>query len=216
MVSGRVLLAAVFLCMLAMPPVLHGQTGADIPRSSLGIRAGYSWPFGDWAKSPAVPSVNLFDPTFAFEADLDFAIADRWTVGIEGGYSALNGNGWEEYALEKGDTVDVSGSFIHFCVLIRPHIKVTRPDLIRLEIGPALLLASGEESFGGRTYTYDFLDELSFGVQGGAEYIRLLGDDVALSLKVTGLYFFSAAEHLGGTSDAVIFLQATVGIRFYL
>jgi hypothetical protein len=61
------------------------------------------------------------------------------------------------------------------------------PDILRLEIGPALLFASGEELFEGRTYSYCFLGGMSCGVQGGLEYIRMITASLGLSVKVSGL-----------------------------
>ncbi len=214
--ANRVAISALLFCVTAIPLDLRGQTGADSARSSLGLRASYFQPLGDWRNSPVSSSVNLFDASIAFEGDLDFRIANRWTLGVEGGYSPLNGSAWEEYALKKGDTISVSGSFVHFAILIRPHIMVGGPDVIRFEVGPALLLAHGEETYGRRTYPYDFLGEVSFGVQGGVEYMRIFNDGLAASLKMSGLFFPSVVKYIGGATRSAIILPVSVGIRFLL
>jgi hypothetical protein len=202
--------------VLTFAPGAFGQTDADSATSSIGLRVGYCWPLGGWRMSPVASSVELISGSFAFEGDLDFRIGNRWTLGVEGGYSALNGSAWEEYASGKGDRVSISGSFVHFALLLRPHIKVRRPDIIRMEIGPALLLSHGEEIFEGRTYPYDFLNGVSFGVQGGIEYIRVLNESLAATVKVSGMFFPSAVQRVGGASDSIVLLPVTVGIRFLL
>jgi len=216
MILKRFVMLASFLFFLAAPPGLLGQVERDSARSSVGLRVGYSWPMGNWNKSPVAPSVNLIGGNVEFEGDLDFAVSNLWTLGVEGGYSSLNGTAWEEYASGLGDRVVVSGSFLHFAVLIRPHIKITQSYWIRLEAGPALLLASGQETFAGRTYPYDFLRGTNFGVQAGLEYVRVLDESFALSIKASCLFFPSSVQHIGGATSSMLFVPVTAGIRFIL
>lgn len=216
MLTNRVVPASVLLALMIIPALLSAQPVSDSARTSFGIRAGYVWPFGDWSKSVVVPSVDLVGVSPGFEADLEFRIASRWTLGVEGGYSSLNGSNWEEYVSGTGDKLSVSGSFIHFALLLRPHLMVGSPNVVRIEVGPALLLAHGEERLDGQTYTYDFLSSTSFGVQGGVEYIHLFNETLAASLKVAGLFFPSAVQHVGGRTNTIIMMPVSAGIRFLL
>jgi hypothetical protein len=216
MTLKRFVVPVCLLSLLAVPRGALAQVERDSARSSIGLRVGYSWPMGNWGKSPVAPSVDLIGGNLAFEGDLDFAVASLWTLGIEGGYSSLNGTAWEEYASGLGDRITVSGSFLHFAVLIRPHIKIARSYWIRLEAGPALLLASGQETFAGRTYPYDFLRGTNFGVQAGLEYVRVLDESFALSIKASCLFFPSSIQYIGGATNSMLFVPISAGIRFLL
>lgn len=212
----RFVLPTVYLFVLAVSSDLIAQDKPESARNSIGLRAGYTSPAGDWHRSPVAPSVDLIGGNLAFEGDLDFAIGRLWTLGVEGSYSSLNGSAWEGYVSGKGGSVSVSGSFLRFALLVRPHIKLGRSYCIRLEFGPALLLASGQETFAGRTYPYDFLQETSFGAQAGIEYIRALDETLALSVKACVLYFPSSVEFAGGAAGSMVFVPITAGIRFLL
>jgi len=204
------------LCALLSAPVVSAQSSGDALGSSVGLRVGYFSPLGDWAQSPVAPSVHLVGGGVAVELDFDFALGERWTLGLEGGYADLNGSAWEEYAARFGDRLEISGTFIHAAVLLRPQLLASAPNILRLEIGPAVLFASGEELFEGRTYPYDFLGGTSLGVQGGLEYIRLITESMALSVKVSGLYFPGASQHASATGKAITFVPVTAGLRFVL
>jgi len=208
-VSGALLLMA-----LHSPGV--AQETEDSVRSSLGLRIGYAVPLGDWHLSPVAPQVNLIGGNFCLELDLDFAIGRKWTLGLEGGYAALNGSDWEDYAATFGERLEISGSFVHCAVLLRPHIMLSGANVLRMEFGPAVLFASGEEVFEGRTYPYDFLGGTSFGMKAGIEYYRILSPSVALSLKASVLYFPSASQHTAQGAKAISIVPLMAGIRFLL
>jgi hypothetical protein len=220
MSKTKAVLLSCFAVVAAFPPHLWGQIvgeSADSPaRTSLGLRAGYVWPLGMWNKSRVEPAVNLVSGSFGFDGDLEFAIAERWTLGVEGGYTSLNGSEWEEYASGKGDTIKLSGSFTHFAVLLRPHFNVTGSDIIRVEFGAAVLIANGQEELGGRIFEYDFLGSPSFGAQGGLEFMHLLNNSLALSFKVQGIFFPSAVEYLDGGTNDIILVPVTVGVRLLM
>ncbi len=220
MSSTKAVLLSCFAVVVAFPPHLWGQVvGESVgspARTSLGLRAGYVWPLGMWNKSRVDPAVNLIGGSFGFEGDLEFAIADRWTLGIEGGHLSLNGSEWEEYVAGKGERITLSGSFTHFAVLLRPHFNVTGSDIIRVEFGAAVLIASGQEELSGRIFEYDFLGSPSFGAQGGLEYIRLLNNSLALSFKVKGMFFPSAVDYMDGGTNDIIMVPVTVGVRLLM
>ena len=205
------LIGLIFLVMAS------GVFGQDIPQgaaSSLGLRGGFSWPLGDWARSRIEPSVNFFAMGVSFDADLELAIGKRWTVAISGGYASLNGKDWENYVASNGGQITVSAYAVHFALLLRSHVLLTRPDILRIEFGPALLLASGSETYQMRAYKYDFLTKPEFGVRGGIEYTRLLTDFIGVSLDAAVLVFPSGVEYVDGESRTVVSLPVTLGVRF--
>ena len=201
------------ICLVTAPGVL-GQDTTQGAASSLGIRGGVSWPLGDWAKSRVDPSVNFFTVGLAFDADLEVAIGKRWTLAFNGGYASLNGSDWEDYVASKGEQVTVSAHAVHFAILLRPHVWLRGPDILRIEFGPALLLASGSETYLMRAYTYDFLKSSTFGVRGGIEYTRLLTDFIGVSLNTAVMVFPSGIQYVDGETRTVISLPVTVGVRF--
>jgi hypothetical protein len=216
----KAMLSACVAAVVSLPPQLRSQAveeSAGSPaRTSLGLRAGYSWPLGMWKKSRVEPSVNLISGSFGFEGDLEFAIADRWTLGVEGGHSSLNGREWEQYAGSRGDTITLSGSFTHFAIVLRPHFNLTEFDMIRVEFGPAVLLAQGQEELGGRIFGYDFLSSTSIGAVGGLEYVRLLNNNLAVTVAAKGIFFPSAVEYLDGGTNDIFLAPVTVGIRLLM
>ncbi len=206
MLSG---LASLFLAFAA-----HAQGTSDSAFTSFGISGGISMPIGDWAKSRVAPSVNFFGMGMAFQADLELRIGRRWTLALAGGYTDLSGSDWEDYVASKGENVTVSAYSVHFAVLLRPHILLTRPNILRIELGPALLLASGGETYQGRAYTYDFLKESAFGVRAGLEYTRLLTDDIGVTAQAGVIVFPSGIEYVDGMTRTILSLPVTIGIRF--
>ncbi|MBI1805061.1 MAG: hypothetical protein HY033_08885 [Ignavibacteriae bacterium] len=197
---------------------VSSQTIADSDRNSLGLRIGYSFSMGDWTKVrkvPSLPEVNLFKEQITFGADLEFRLSDRLTLSLDGGYEQLDGSEWEAYTRTTGDTVSVTASFGYAGILLRPYLKISKPDIIRVEVGLVMLFASGNEITDGRLYNYDFFGSVRFGGEGGIEYDRMLGDNIAASLRVAGIFVPSGVEYGEGESRAVIALPVTLGIRFY-
>ena len=210
-------LMVLFLVCIACPAVQPGvraQNAADSAATSFGLSGGFSWPLGGWSKSRIEPSTNLFGRGFAFEADLDLAIGRRWTLGIAGGYAGLDGSDWQEFVASKGSGLSVSAYEVHFAILLRPHVHLTRPNIVRIEFGPALLLASGTETYQGRIYQYDFLKKTALGVRGGIEYCRLVSEYIGVSLHAGIMVFPSGVEYVDGYTQNIISLPVTLGVRF--
>lgn len=202
-----------FVCLTAVPAVFAQDT-LRVASTSLAIYGGFASPFGDWAKSRVKPSVSLFAMGPTFQADLDVAIGRRWTLALGFGYASLNGGDWEEYVASRGERLTVSGSAIHFALLLRPHLLLKWPDLLRIELGPALLLADGSEKYQGRNYAYDFLHKTTFGVRGGIEYTRFLTESLGASVNAAIIVFPSGVEYIDGQDQTIISLPVTLGLRF--
>lgn len=204
------------LCTLLSSPGIHGQTNDLTRRNSLALRCGYSWLQGDWTYNRVAPAVKFFKGAVAFEADLEFGLTERMAIALQGGYVGLDMSDWQNYASSRSGAMSASASMAYGGVLLRPHLKVSEPDIITMEIGPAALFASGKESVGGRFYNYDFFKSIKVGVQGGMEYLRILNESLGLSLKVSGIVVPSGVEYADGESRTVTVLPITLGIRFLL
>ncbi len=183
------------------------------PPGSLGLRGGLSWPLGSWAASRINPNVNFFIQGGTFDADIELNIGKRLTLALAGGYSNLNGSDWEEYVASKGGSVKVTASAFHLALLLRPHVLVTRTDLLRIELGPAILWPKGSETYQGRSYSYDFLQSSSWGVRGGVEYTRFLTETFGVSICAAVLVFPSGVKYLSSETQSYVSLPITVGFR---
>jgi len=202
------------LALLLAVPSAHAQ--ARGLRTSVGLRAGYSMPLGDWGKSPVVPSIDMIGGSHAIEIDCDFALGERWSLAVEGGYAAVNGSAWEDYAAQCGEELRISGSLMHCAVLLRPQLLMIGRSLLRLELGPALLFASGEEVFDGERYPYDFLGGMSFGGKAGLEYVHLVAENIGLSLRGAVLVFPSATDPASSPAGTITMVPLSAGLRIFL
>jgi len=144
------------------------------------------------------------------------AIGSRWTLALVFGYAPLSGGDCEDYLASKGGTIAVSAYALLLSVLLRPHILLKRPDILRIEVGPALLLANDSETHRTRTYQYDFLTESAFGFRGGIEYTRLLTEFLVISMNAGILVFPSGVEYVAGESQTLVSIPVTLGVRFLL
>jgi hypothetical protein len=205
----------IIISTFALPYGLLSQTEHGTARNSFGLHAGYSFLAGDWNKARPAPEINLFKGYFTFGGDVDFRLSNLLSLAFEGGYEPLYGSDWESYARQQGDTVSVSASFGYFSIMLRPYINIGGLNVIRLEVGPALLLPGGSEVVNGRYYSYDFFNTVRIGGKGGIEYDRMLNNNIAASLGFSVIIFPKGVSYADGDSRSVIFLPLNLGIRFY-
>jgi hypothetical protein len=208
-------LLVMLFCAVSVPSMLSGQSETASARSSFGLRFGYGLFSGDWNKVRFAPDVSMFKGGFTLGGDFDVRLGDRLTLGFDGGYEPLNGSDWEAYALSKGDAVDVNASLAYGGILVRPYLIAGERDFLRMEFGPVLLFASGSETFGGRTYNYDFFSSVKLGGQGGIEYDRRVADNIGVSLRFAGLVSPSGVSYADGETRTMIALPLTMGVRFF-
>jgi hypothetical protein len=205
-----------FFCALLTSPGVYSQTDDMAAKNSLALRCGYSWLQGDWTNNRVAPAVKFFEGNVTFEADLEFRLSDRLSLGVQGGYTGLDMSDWQNYASSRGGPISASSSMTYGGIMLRPHLKVSKPDIIKMEFGPVALFASGKESVGGRFYNYDFFKSMKVGAQGGIEYLRLLNENFGISLKASGIVVPSGVEYADGETRTVTLLPITLGIRFLL
>jgi hypothetical protein len=201
------------VAILLLSHAAMAQDSIGIARNSLGFRVGYAATPGEWSNSPVVPSVKLYGGGFTYEGDLEFRIAPLWTLGAGGGYVALNGSEWEDYARGQGDVVSVSAWAAHAEMVIRPHIELGPDDLLKVELGVAAVFAGGSEAFASREYSYEDLPDYAFGGILGLEYQHLLSKKFAFSLRGSFLLFPGALNSLGGMDQTMMFVPITAGFR---
>lgn len=203
------------LALLGSASIAQAQDSLQHAATSLSLGGGLSWPIGSWAESRINPSVSFFSMGPSLQADLDVAIGRRWTLAVAFGYESLSGSDWENYVASKGERVTVSASAMHFALLLRPHLLIKGPNILRIELGPALLLANGSETYNGRGYTYDFLQKTTFGVRGGVEYTRLLTESIGASINAAIIVFPSGVQYIDNQEQTIVSLPVTLALRFF-
>lgn len=183
-------------------------------QSSIGFRAGYGLPVGEWAKSRVAPEIQYFTGDLACEGDISIRLGQKWAVVIGGGYMRLNGSKWEEYARSSGDNVSISGSMTNVSFSFRPYLLASPSNQIAFELGAIGLFASGEEEVNGQTYNYDFFSSFRIGLQGALEYDRIMSEAVALTFRVGAVVVPDGMNYADGESRTIIYVPMTAGIRF--
>ena len=209
-----------FLACAALSLVLVtsgiGQTPDEFPSSSMGIHIGYGLTLGDWNKHRFAADVDQFGGSILFGGDLEIKTSDKVGLAISGGYAKLDVSKWEDFAMARGDHVSASASVSYVGLLLRPYLKSSKPDIIKLELGAGLVFAKGKETFGRFSYDYDFLQSTSVGILVGVEYDRFLSDNLALAARITSMIVPSGIEYVDGKNQTVIIMPVTVGMRFHL
>jgi hypothetical protein len=191
---------------------LSAQDTIPGPGNSLSVRGGYAWSQGDWTSHPYAP-VSYFKQGLVFGGEFAFRLSDNAALALTGLYSHLNTGDWEDYALGMGDTVEGSASMVFLAVAYRAYLIRSRSDLFSLDIGPLVLLASGSETIGPRSFNYDFMSSPGFGALAALEYDRSFGKNTAAFLRVEGIVVPAGLDYASGHSFAVVTFPLTIGVR---
>ncbi len=158
----RLLLAAAAVYLLFPLPGRAQDTVATGARSSIGFRAGYGIPLGEWTKSRIAPEVQMFSGGVSVEGDISFRLGQKWALALGGSYTKLSGSNWEEYTKSQGDVVGVNASIATLSISFRPHLMTTSNNLLFFEFGVTGIFASGDEVVNGEHYAYDFFSYVPF------------------------------------------------------
>ncbi len=208
-------LSAASCLFLVLPHIGTAQADQDtVVHSSIGLRAGYGLPIGIWAESRIAPQVRLFSGSFRFEGDITIGLGQKTGLVIGGGYMSLNGSDWEKYVSSKGDTLRVTGSMTEVSLSLRYYLLRHTPNRIAAEFGLSGTFASGEETFNGNRYTYDFFSTFRLGFHGALEYEYLTSNSVALTLRAAVVIAPDGVKYADGESRTLTYLPFTLGIRF--
>lgn len=197
---------------LVMPQNGMAQAERKFPYLMLGFDAGYFQPLGAWTAHRYAKGVDLFRGSVAFNGDLELAIPN-FGIALRAGYTNLGLGEWEDYATTKGDKIEASASIIHFGVLLRPYLKMSKPHVIKLEFGLMYSMLQGDERFDNRHFEYDFLKS-GLGFVAGTGYDRYLNSTTALTFRVGGVIMPTGVRYADGEQHVLSGLPITLGIRF--
>jgi hypothetical protein len=192
------------------------QAADELPGTSLGLDVGYFFPFGNWVNHRFANDADQFQGGFVFRGDLNFKVGRKFALAITGGYMNLDETDWEEYAGKMGDQITTSSSAAYLGLLLKPHLMISQPDIIILEVGAGVFFLNGQETFEGMTYDYDFLKGTRIGIIGGLEYERFLSESFALSIRATCMIVLSGIHYADGLEHTITALPITAGFRVIL
>lgn len=200
----------VVLAVLGAPSV--GRSEKADPGVSLEIHGGYFTPVGDWTAHRYAEGVDQLRGGFMIGGEFEFPLWGlHWSLFYD--YTRLDTSPWEEYAQSQGDDISASAAMSDFGLRIKHYLARGGPDYLNLHVGLGSYNMRGTESYAGRTYDYDFLQN-GFGLSVGFGYKRKLGPQIALVLRVD---FFIAAEgikYADGESADVYGVPVTLGIGY--
>jgi hypothetical protein len=132
--------------------------------------------------------------------------------GVFGSYSRLNTNDWVDFAQSNGDQIAASSSLYNLGLLFKFYYVKRHPNFLDLNIGVAYFNFSGQESFAGHNYDYDFIGN-SAGLLGGLGYKRVLSDKFALALGLRGSFVPEGVKYADGEKHDFFGLSLILGIR---
>ena len=197
-----------------IPKGVMAQAEREFPYFNLGAGAGYFQPRGAWTAHPYAKDVELFRGSVNFNGDLELAFS-RVGIALGAGYARLSLKEWEQYIRAQGGNIEASAALMHFGVLLRPYIKTSRPNVVKLELGVFYFLPRSEERFAGKSFDYDFLKS-GFGFMAGLGYDRYLSRRTVLTFRIGGTFAPSGVEYVDGKKHSLNGLPVTAGIRFDL
>jgi hypothetical protein len=183
------------------------------PGSSLGIHFGYFAPFGDWTEHRYAQGVDLFQGDFTFGGELEVQIVSIY-AGFFYNYMRLRTGDWENYAQSQGDDLSASASMNEFGVRFKYYFTTDAPNFANLSLGLAGYNLQGNESYGGRTYDYDFLDG-GVGITLGSAYKRMLSPRVALDVEVRVFFVIEGVKYADGEVRDVMGAPVTAGLSYH-
>ena len=192
------------------------QTDERPVGSAIGVRVGYAWTPGDWSHNRVAPAVAFLGGSVSFGGEIEIRVSDRMSIALDGGYLSLDGGDWVRYAAARGEIVRVSASIGNIGILLKPYLLSTGTDQLALELGVAATFASGQETVGSVTYDYDFFGSFRFGGLAGLEYARWIGERIAVTGRIAGVYVPSGVQYADGLNEAITLLPVTIGLRVVL
>ena len=185
-------------------------------RVSLGLRAGYAWPVGEWMQHRFAP-VDQFDAGLSFGGDIEIRLSEKGYLAILVDHTQLDVSAWEDYAASQGSVVDASASITQLGLAMRVNLMDTgSSSALKLDIGALVALQTGQETTGRYSYEYDFMKNPAFGLFGALEYVYLFSPKVGLTLRGSIAFVLSGIDYADGIEYIVMLAPVTGGLRFYL
>ncbi|NUO78802.1 hypothetical protein HUU05_01895 [candidate division KSB1 bacterium] len=203
------------MCLLfLMPKDGKAQEVRQFPYLTLGINGGYFQPNGDWTAHRYAQGLDLFQGGATVHGEFELVYA-RVGIALRAGYANLSTTEWEEYASARGDEIQASASLFHVGVLLKPYLKTSEPDVIKLELGVLYALANGEEQFDNTRFEYDFFNS-GFGFTGGVGYEHYFSRTTALTAQAITVLVLNGVRYADGEQHTLRGLSLVLGIRYKL
>jgi hypothetical protein len=199
--------------LLALSVLASSLTVADDrgSRPSFGIDVGYFTPSGNWTSHRYAAGVDQFRGGFSIGTELEFRFF-ALDLALYGRYTRFNVDDWTDYARSMGDQVSASASMIDSGMLMKFYFIEGSRDRASLGLGLTYYGFNGDESFGGYSYSYDFLvGNLGYVLELG--YKRLLSDEFALAAAVRCNFLLEGVRYADGEKYDIIGIPVTLGIR---
>lgn len=204
--------AVIIAVSLAVILLVAGPVSAGKTEVSIGLGAGYFFPFGDW-KAHRYAEIDQFGGSLAIQGDFEIRFTRRFGMALAVGYFNLDTSKWENYAALWGDDIDASAQIVYIGLQFKPHMWEDSRHTLALILGLNYCFPSGRETFQSTIYNYDFM-KIKFGYQIGIELDRYLSSNVAITVSVSGLIIPNGIEYADGLSYTVMGVPVTAGIRY--
>jgi hypothetical protein len=193
-----------------------GQAGDFRKTTSLGVDVGLFMPVGQWTEHRIYPNVNQFQKGLAFGIDLERRFWKFMGLAVNMGYLGASTGDWEDYSFSQhGDVVEASAYMLYCSFLLRPYLLSRERGYLKAEIGFSFLGSQGQETFGPKTYDYDFFKPRA-GFILGLEYDRFLSENVAIALRAAGTFITPGIDYEVGKDYLIIGFPITLGVRFHM
>jgi hypothetical protein len=202
-------LAIVLLVGLAATCCRAGDRG---PGTNLGVHFGYFTTLGDWTQHRYAPGVDLLQGSFTFGGELELRFLGLH-AGIFADYTRLRTKEWEDYARSQGDDVSASASMANYGVRFKYYFASSSPTYANVSLGVGGYDLRGHESFGGRTYDYDFLAG-GAGIVVGCGFKRELSPQVAVTAEARAIFVIEGMKYADGEVRDVIGAPLTIGLCY--
>lgn len=214
MMSHARLTAPGVVLLLILASAACGQTTETRGEFSIGANAGLFLPQGEWVEHPFAPGVDQFQKGVAIEGILEVEVMHWLGFALNFEYANLSTDDWENYAASKGSDVSASAYLVNFGGMFRPYLVNTPHGILKLDIGLNLVFPRGRETYGYISYDYDFL-KTQVGLVTGIEYDLFVKYNLALSLRLGGVFVDQGVKYAGGEEHVLIGMPVMFGIRYY-
>ena len=182
---------------------------------SAALYGGYFMPTGGWTEHRYAPGVNQFGGGMNVGLDFEYQLGPKWSLAAVVQYAGLSTSDWENYVKDSGEYLDAQARLFNLALAVRPYIVSTRANKIKLEFGLGIAFLTGEESYQGLTYGYDFMVNGSFSLVAGVEHNWLFNEKGALVFRAGLLYAADGISYADGESLSPLGFPLSLGVRYW-
>jgi len=177
------------------------------------FEAGAFLPVGTWADHRYAPDVRQIGEGPLFGLDLEVRLAPWVALAARGDVAFNRTRQWEKYAAARGDVVDASVTTFQTALMLRGIFWSGHRYRAKVGLGCGFFLPSGEETFQGNAYRYDFLKK-RLGLAVDAEFDHPLGQRLSLAFRGGTMFVPGGIEYADGFERDVTTVALTLGLRF--